>query len=561
MIFNNPNLKALYLSGSFIGSLNFRNYSGVVSNLFFNNDLKPQYIGGSFIGSLNFRTGIIVDTEIVVPLLQTFFQIYGSDGGLKKTWYYNQDSTTPAMDLKIEITKNGSGAGSLKLAFLDFSINVEDEIRVLSGGSVIYKGFFENEVDVSEPVGKISPLSKRFKELTFTGSFTLESPQDILENVITTTASDTGISYNSSKVDFPDLLDPVTIDYQDIKIQDIINEMVDRGLNKYWGVDTDDEFFVKESNTTTPTQKIYLGENPRYGNIKVKIDYSKIRMTEAGVYAKRTKTISGENVSVTEYIGDVGTGGSYPVLSIRDKVRKIRGKLTAPDILPDDTDVLNWAYGRLTEKEAIVRETVTLSDYDYINYPLTIGETIQVEDQDKLTILNTNITNSVTNWTGVTLSTGRYDNNAVQIVSSGIYDYQYITQFYKQQKMGFFIKGEVDQQIRIAMSETPTPLTSEYTNIVINSTGVFSFYNISYTNSFRYIVIEVITGNPIIIDEINTLCYHRTQHIQEVSSVTLQYQPEKIKATVKLGDLIEEESFETFELNRKIRILEAIDKI
>jgi len=564
MSFINNTFRNQYVGGSFIGSHQFRNYVSVNATTFFYPDLRPQFVGGSFIGAHNYRTGIVLESTIITPFLQTFFQIYGRDGGLKETWYYNQDSITAAMNLKIEVTKNGSGAGTLKLAFLNFPIEVEDEIRVFIGGSMFYRGFFENVVDISAPIGIIAPYSKRTKEILYTGSFTLEDPRDIMETVITATASETGVNWDNTKVDFEDVLDPVTVDYQAESVYAIVNEMVNRGFNKYWGVDTDNDFFIEESQTTTPSQILYLGENPRYGDIKVKETYRKIKMTEAAVYAKRTVIISGEDVTQTEFIANVGTGGSYPVLELRKKFRKIQGKLTAPEVLPTDTAVLDWAYGRLTEKEAKVRKTITLRDYDIINYTLSVGETITVEDKDKLTLLDLDITSNLTSWTNATIGTGRYQNDAIVLNSTndGYYDLKDCTKWYKQEQIGFFISGAIDQQIQVALSDNPTPLTSEFQTISLRSTGVFDFYKLNLTavQEFRYIVFNVV-GTDIILDEINILCYNRSKHTDQVSSIMVQFQPDKIKADVKMGDLIDEESFEMFERDRKIRILENIDRI
>jgi hypothetical protein len=564
MAFINTNFRAQYAGGSFIGSQQFRNFSSFNTNVFFYPDLRPQFIGGSFIGSHNYRTGIILEPIIITPFLQTFFQIYGRDGGLKKVWYYNQDSDTPAMSLKIEVTKNGSGAGNLKLAYLDFPIQVEDIIIVFIGGEIFYKGFFENDVDVSAPVGIIAPKSKRFKEILYTGSFILEDPRDILETVVSATASETGINWDTNKVDFEDPLDPVTIDYADESVYSIVNEMVDRGFNKYWGVDTEDDFFIRESQPTNVVQTFYLGENPVYGGIDVKESYRRIKMTEAAVYAKRTVTISGEEVTQTEPIGTVGTGGAYPVLELRKKFRKIQGKLTAPEVLTSDTAVLDWAYGRLTEKEAKVRKTIKLTDFDIINNTLSVGDTIIVEDTDKLTILDLDITDSLVNWSNATIGTGRFQNDAIVLSSStdGYYDLKDCTKWYRQEQIGFFIKGTTDQQIQIALSDNPTPLSSEFKTISLRSTGVFDFYKLDLTSNqeFRFIVFKV-TGVDITLDEINILCYNRTKHTDEVSSIMINFMPAKVQATIKLGDLIDEESYEMFERDRKIRILENIDRI
>ncbi|MCP4336467.1 MAG: hypothetical protein GY679_01290 [Mycoplasma sp.] len=564
MAFVNTTFRPNYAGSLPLGSQQFRNYTSVNTSVFFNSDLRPNFVGVVFAGSLNFRTGEVLEPTIITPFLQTFFQIYGRDGGLKKVWYYNQDSDSPAMSLKIEVTKNGSGSGTLKLAYLDFPIFVEDIIVVFIGGEIFYKGFFENDVDVSEPTGKISPVSKRLKEILYTGTFTLDDPRDILESVITATASETGISWNNAKVDFEDALDPVTIEYQAESVYSIVDEMVDRGFNKFWGVDTEDDFFVEEAQTTIPTQTLYLGENPKYGGIKVKEDYGKIKMTEAAVYAKRTVTISGEEVTQTELIGTVGTGGAYPVLDLRKKFRKIQGKLTAPEVLTSDTAVLNWAYGRLTEREAIVRKTITLKDYDIVNYPLSVGDTIKVEDKDKLTILDLDVTESLLNWSGVTLSVGggRFSNDAIS-VTSGYYDLKDCTKWYRQESIGFFMKGLTDQVVNIYLSENPTPTTSEKTTIVLRTTGTYGYYSINLNRfqEFRYIIFDVQTGPDIIVDSISTFCYHRLQHTEQVSSITVEYQPAQVKSTVKLGDLIDDESYDSFVMDRKIRILERIDRI
>lgn len=550
--------KPSFIGGSNLGSQQFRLYTSVNTNIFYNPNLRPFFTGGSFLGSFNFRTGLVIAPVIVTPLLQTFFQIFDRDGGLKKTWFYNQDSDTPAIDLKIEITINGSGAGTLKLAYLDFPIVVEDYIKVLSGGEVIYKGFFTNNVDVSDPIGKLSPYSQRLKEITFTGSFVNTDPFDILETVITTTSSNSSINWNVTKVNFPDLLSPLTVEYQAEPIYNIVEEIVNRGFNKYFGVDVENDFFVEQANSTVPDKKIYLGENPRYDKITVKEDLSKIKMTEAEVYAKRTVIISGEDVTNTKLIGTVGTGGSYPVLELRKRFRKIQGKLTAPEVLQSDTAVLDWGYARLVEKEAKIRKTIKLDGYDLITYPLEIGTTLQVEDKDKLTILDLQITSSLTNWTGASIGVGRYQNDAI-VITTGRYDFGRCQKWYKQEKINFTIKGSIDQVVKIALSDNITPLASEFKTIILASTGVFQFYNIEYTTAFRFIHFDV-TGSAITIDEISSTCYHKTQHVEQVNSITVQWQPDKIKTQVKLGDLIDEETYESFVMSEKVRILETIDK-
>lgn len=528
--------------------------------------VKDRYLGVEFYGAFQFyEIPAPISVVVITPYFTTLLELRTKEGGLKKRWYYNQDTDNPIQDISIEQTEKGFGICTINFANLMYPVDAEDIVRLFLGGTPVYEGIIDNDVDITAPKMTASPFWNRLTEVLYSGSFGVgTSVKTILQDVIEDTQADTGIAWNTAKVDVGIAPPLLAVEYSDETASDVIDKMVEMtGASYYWGVDSDREFFVKRYvDTGLPDYYFYATDEADFSSVTIKKDYSKVEMTEAVVYKKNE--IADE--SVTVYIGSVGNSGNvdYPPIEISNRMRKKVGKLTASEVLTDET-ALNWAYEYL-KKQAMEIETVKLTNINIEKYVPVVGNRILAEDEMKKTMFVAIDCLSDANWTNVTLTSeaGLYNSDAIKLFAddsnNSYYNFGRAIQYYKQERIGLYIKAPLDTVMEIAFSESLTPDDSEFFKVSISDDEVYVYNDFDFKDEFQYIHFKYVAGD-IYVDDIQIFCEHKQQIITTVKKISLKWDYNSISCDIDCGNIKNPETDIFNKMNRKIKILEAINSI
>lgn len=527
---------------------------------------QAMYFGVIYYNAVNLKKLIIIIPEVLINKYKTLLELHHKEGGLIKTWWYNQESENPLSKIKIALVKKGSGAGTIDFAYLDIPIEAEDFFFVYFQGECIYKGFVNNDADISNPKISLEPYHKRFEELLYSHNF--EDPTDqsvILQDIIETLEPDTGVHWNPSKVKL-DAVEPLVVNY-DLEFADkVLDEIIKYNQNKYWGVDIDNDFYVKEDELIKITKRLYNCDDAFFHEVDAKAaDYSKIKATEYAVSQKQ------EDASGSVFIGFVGNDGNseYPPLEIRNKIRKIQDKKDITEVLSSAT-ALKFAYADL-QQNAKPKASVQAKGINLEQYRPKIGDRVLAEGNWEKLFIDINKCENTINWNNTTINTsgiGKNKTNCIRLFYPVYNNISYLDllknkQWYKQEKIGFWVKNTSDGERYIEVGFTNDLDDISYTKIFCRLKNVWEWYSIKFEDSFQYIVFKNTDGmlENIYVDEIQMLCTGKKQYIEPVSEISLSFTNDEISCGINLGDLSEEESDELFELRRKIRILEHINQI
>lgn len=527
-------------------------------------NIKDRFSGLEFFGVFQFYTvPLPVKIIIINPFYTTLLELRTKDGGLKKQWFYNQDTDNPIEEISIEMTEKGFGACKVLFSDLMFPVDASDVIRLFFGGTAIYEGIVDNDVDISDPELTAAPFWKRYDEVLFTATYGAGTGvKEILEDIIDSKASETGIIWDGANVDIGDSPPVLSVEYADALVKETIDTLVEiAGAPYYWGVDADRKFFVKEYvETGDPTHKFFATDEAEFKKVTIKEDYSKVDMTEAVVYKKAAG--GGD----TEKVGLVGNYGNvtYPPLEIVKKIRSKVGKLTASEVLLDET-ALKWAYEFL-KKQAQDATTVKVDDIDLNKYNPKIGDRILVEDEFKRSMVISVECDSDTDWTNVSgaAGEGKDEESAVKLFTDGsnnsYYDFGRPIQYYKQEKIGFYFKAPIDTVIDVAFSESLTPSAGEWFKFASPDDGVLSYRDFNYSGEFQYIHFKYVAGD-IYVDNIQVFCETKKQIITTVKKIQIKWNSSGISCNISCGNIKNPETEQMNKLSRKIKILEAINNI
>jgi hypothetical protein len=524
-------------------------------------NFKDRYFGIEYYGVLQYLSiPTTVDPFNIDSKSKLSVELRTSQDGLKKRWNYSQESNNPIESITFDLTEKGCGI--LKMVFSELSTPIEasEIIKVYMRDVLVYDGIVDNDVDMSNPVVTASPFWKRFEEVVYSHTFSgSDTPEDILSTVIAAVESSTGVSWNAVKVDFGAYTPVVAVTYASVTVKDIIDSMVSMsGSTLYWGVDTNRDFFVKTyDNTKALSFSFYAKDNADFEKVSITEDYSKINMTEAVVYKK----VSGGGEGA--HVGQVGRSDtpSYPPLSIADKIRQKVGKYTASEYVTDTT-ALVWAYEEL-KKQADRALTVKISG---INTDVVIplpGDRVLAEDDFKKAMEIAVDCTTATGWTNATPdSTGKGKDGGTSIklfntAADSSYDFGRDVGWYKQKKIGFYIIAPSGTVIEVKFTGTTKISTFKFE---VLDNNLLSYYDFDVTHKFRYITFTYVTGN-IYVDDIQVFCETKRQETVIIKKTTIKITDAGINCDVEGGDVINYESHVLAELNRKIKILEAINNI
>jgi len=173
------------------------------------------------------------------------------------------------------------------------------------------------------------------------------------------------------------------------------------------------------------------------------------------------------------------------------------------------------------------------------------------------------LTGAWTNGNAVS-SQGKDENNAIQLfddnASDTYYDFARAVRFYKQKRVGFFIRGPVDTVIEVAFSTSSTPAAGEYFKFALADNNLLSYYDFEVTDPFRYVYFKYVAGD-IYVDDIQVFCESKRQVKTAIKKVSLKWSSTGIDCDAEGGNISNPETELLEKLNSKIKILEAINNI
>jgi hypothetical protein len=397
--------------------------------------------GSSIAGSVTFSSLATVTKP--VSRFKTRVLIKHKSGGLKlDTWIEQENNTIQSIDF--EINQRGMGAGSIVFTSLDFPIDADDTIEIYYDGTILYQGIIDTTPDPKGGKCKITPRSTRLAELLINDSYSADTIEDILEDIITTLKPDSGIVWNASFIDIDntDTFSPEWI-YETAKkaIESLVNKLDDHvyGVNEY------NIFFVKQASTTVDALLLQNGA-PVFSSVEVKTEHSKIKSTRYQVLQK-----AGTSSSETTRAGEVGYGGSYPTPAIETLTRKKESKLTVSEVL-SGTEALQFAFAQLTA-ETVVPRTISVKGIDISRYIPKVLDLVQIEDRTEEQLFTIETCDSLDNWSSINTSIDTSDyvegtGSVLYTVGSSypqdlIFDFGSIYRVFKVTKIGFMIKSSV----------------------------------------------------------------------------------------------------------------------
>lgn len=527
-------------------------------------NIKDRYIGVEYYGCFQFyEIPKPQEVIVIIPFFTTLLELRTRDGGLKKRWFYHQAEDNPIESIKVEVTEKGFGICKVVFSDLMFPVEASDIVRIFFAGNPFYEGIVDNNVDPSYPEMTASPFWKRYTECTFTGSYpTGTGIRIILQNLVDTLESFTGVKWNSEKVDLGDTPPILAVEYQASECKGVIDQLIEiAGASYYWGVDEERDFFVRRYLEDPEVDfRFYANEDAPFEKISIKEDYSRIEMTEALVYKK----VDGGGEA--EFIGSIGDAGNidYPQLPIVFQIRPKIGKITASESW-SSVSALNWAYEHL-KKHVDTVKSVKISNIALERFFPAVGKTVMVEDGFKRSMELMVDCESTTGWSNVSLvsAQGKNGRPAIKLFADGLtdsyYDFDRPVHYYNQEKLGLYIKASIDSVIEIAFSMDEIPAESEFVKFAVSDDGVLCYRDFDHKTEFQYIHFKYV-DDTVYVDDIMVFCETKKQETTTIKKVSITWNDKGIFCDAEGGYIQHPETDELNKLNRKIKILEAINNI
>lgn len=528
-------------------------------------NIKDRYYGVEYFGVFQFYDIPVYSNPIVVvPYFTTLIELRTKEGGLKKQWYYTQDIDNPIESINMELTYRGCGILKITFAELLFPIDAEDNVRIRLEGSIIYDGIIDNDVEISNPVLIASPYWKRYSEVLYSGTFTTGTLIiTILQAIVEDVDSDTGVVWNADKINLGDTPPTLNATYSAEKVSDIFDRLIEMaGAMYYWGVDTDREFFVtRYDDTVTPAYNFYCKDISDFGDSSFEDDYSKIEYTEAQVW--KVDPDDEENTD-PQFIGNIGDYGNitYPPIDLYYKLRRKVGKIVAPEYLLEAT-ALSWAYEYL-KKNAMKATTVKIKDINIEKIIPRPGDYVMVEgdfDKTTITIIDCEATDNWTN-TSLGIAMGKDNEDAIKLFYDGVndsyYDFSRTMRYYKQRRVGLYLRAPLGTIMEVAFSDSLSPSTTFKFETADDS--LLGYYDFEVTTPFQYVIFKYVTGD-IYVDNIVVFCETKRQVNTFINKLELKWTYSGIDCDATGGNIENPETALFEKLQRKVKILEMIASI
>jgi hypothetical protein len=530
----------------------------------------------------------LLQIEFAVPSVPIFswkIVLYHASKGFKKLWFIGQNNC-PIEKIEFELNKRICGAGSITFAFLDFPLHADDYFEIYYNNSIKYRGFIENEIDPKGGKVKLLPYSQRYTELLSNSSFSAKTISEIFQTIVQAVQSDSDIGWNATFVNTGST-DTYSPDYSGYEYpKKIFDEHIKKLDDREWGVRPDNLFTVYQNNQTTD-QLFFQTDSPVVFKVDVKRDYKKIRATRYQVFKKTSG--SGEMAR----IGEVGYGGSYPILSLETIVRKKEQKFVVSEKITSDAEALAFAYADLTSQT--IPQSIS-AEIDITQYFPEIGDKITIEDETEEVLKEVVDCESITNWTAgdctITLDTTDYTKDSGSITFAGtgsptsvIYDFGSIQRWVGLTRMGVMIKGTyAGDYLEIStglyknaaagmgtcssgicsqgQAEASDYLWETTYPLEIYSSSVWQWVDFEFTSNFQYIGIRFksapTASSTINIDQISIYCFGRTQYTSNIVQANFTIDQGSEQCKIKLNDYEVTANDEIFLLERNLEKIETV---
>jgi len=512
---------------------------------------------------------------------------YHRSGGLKKTMYFGIENI-PIQSIEFEENKKLIGAGNIDLAYVDFPIDIADEVNLYWKNSKIWRGLVDSQIDPKGGKIKLIPysdlLDTRIINYTFS-SATLETMlQTIIQDI---NVSDTGITWNSEYIDIDDTaLYSIKFDYVTAKkaIEDIIKKMNGRE----YGVDINNVFNVY-SPSTTISKVIQNCEDQWYSKLVNKVDDSRIKATRYQVFIKSTS--AGQSLRVGQ-VGYDAVGDPYPIQDI-EKISKRKDIKFSLSASVTSTFALDMAYQDLQNQNQL-RNQITLSNFRIDKYNPAIGNYVKCVDSQELVLKTLIDCNTETNWNNATVYSDSYvdGTGSIQILVSVpseevYYDFGEIKRYDYIEKIIFMVQSEQDigEIMQMGISENSSTLFDNPYPFFINDSDLWEMKQIAITEkSFRYLGFRLKTTRDVkrqfmtlgrnamgegvapseyaqfYFDRIQAYTYDRNEYTANVVQKKYKLDNNELTFDLVLGDYDSQSSQELFDMKREVEKLQEIQQ-
>lgn len=506
----------------------------------------------------------ILSTTTAVSISYAFawdVGFYHKSGGLKKGLVIFGSTNCPIKSMRIELNKRIMGAATLNMSYIDIPIHADDFIIIRYKGVTSYRGLVDHQPDPKSGVIKLVPYSRRLKEVIINKSYTAQTAESMLNDIITTVQADTSISWNADLVDTGETT-TYTKSFDYVKAEKAISEIAGELSNREWGVTVNNVFSIYQPSTGVD-KMFFQTPNQAYVSIREKKNWNKINATRLQVYYK---SAGGK----TTRAGEVGYGGSYPTISLETLVRKKEDKFVI-DTGVSSTEALDAAYSELTSLS--IPQTINVNGFNLDRYFPVIGERMQVQDHEEKVLKTIIDCDSTTAWTGVTADTTDYVEGSGSLSfaasSSGdkiVYDFGAVESFRLPERIGMMLKASVTgTYLELGMSNDSSTLFDNATPVPIYTAGVWQYRDFPRTTGFRYWGLNVSSGvgstSTVKVDQISSYLFDRKIYTGNIVKLAFEINSANDRlANVTLSEYDEEANTENMRMQKRVDSIETVNQ-
>ncbi|MGB4206281.1 MAG: hypothetical protein WBJ84_11775, partial [Bacteroidales bacterium] len=362
--------------------------------------VKGLFLGFVKYGSLNYSEWVVVLKNI--PDFSLL--VYNNIGGLKDVILFENIS-----NLEFEINAEGGfGVGEIQFVKNNFFINYGDFIIIKLNNIVIYKGLIMTDFSDNNKILCL-PFRSKLKNFLYKGDFTNTSIFTILKTIFVYFENQTGIYWKDSFINIDNVILSIGFDYE--PLEDILKKLLEYLGDCYYYIDENNYLHIEKRDNII---KHYFFD---WHNKKIKIEINSIKATRYKIFAKN-------DLEEFVYIGDVGSGGNYPVLDIEKKIGIKWEKFSISTVLSVSL-AKEFAYKNLIQ-QAQPRITITIDDVnfkDFNNFKILDNCQVQKEFEFFKTIDDCTTLNNFTNAEIETMIKRLSYKNSIKLNQNGEFNY------------------------------------------------------------------------------------------------------------------------------------------
>jgi hypothetical protein len=474
--------------------------------------------------------------------------------------------------------------------------------KVTLNGRVIYCGYVSNDkVDLTKPVVKLLPFSRRFDRVLYSCSNAVLSnhyfvkPLETIQEMITQTEAITKIGYDPALIELPALMAPITAPSKNVTVKEMLEDIQKEAPTYYWGVNFDNKLFFKPYQSSGQSERILLSE---YQDIEAGGEQPKNNPTRQMVYKKLyLYTDAGNDVYTAEpvFIGKVGYPDSpslYPQLPIELKTGPIEGVETVPEILysffdanraeipnPDFDQAMHYAYESI-KKEATLYNQVTLKGIRYMKKMPVINRYYEIEGYPKKEFVFQDFTRSLTGWENASIITVNNAFNDDLNRGNKIY-FDAETPYYKYVRitggtgkyqnlvyenllmLDFYQQEGVSLAFRTKYAQTKLDVffigDEIFEEKIVSSSNKWETHFFAIQFPFHSIVFNTPESTENLdIDNIQILCMNRSIYTERAKKINYEFEAADVNVDADFGEISRKESDKLLRLEKVIRQNEMI---